>query len=42
MNQRCNSEQQKDLADIFRLVETYPRLRDLLPEPIKIQGFNKK
>jgi hypothetical protein len=33
--QRRKSKRQKDLADIFRLVETYPHLKDLLPETIK-------
>ncbi|MDI6793232.1 MAG: hypothetical protein QME81_10255 [bacterium] len=33
--QRRKSKRQKDLADIFRLVETYPHLKDLLPESIK-------
>jgi hypothetical protein len=32
--QRRPSKRQKDLADIFRLVETHPALRDLLPESI--------
>lgn len=34
-NQRRKSKKQKDLADIFRLVEEYPRLKELLPESIK-------
>ena len=29
------SKRQKDLADIFRLVESYPNLHDLLPDSIK-------
>ena len=29
------SKRQKDLADIMRLVESYPQLNDLLPEHIK-------
>ena len=29
------SKRQKDLADIFRLVEAYPNLHDLLPDSIK-------
>ena len=29
------SKRQKDLADIFRLVEAYPNLHDLLPHSIK-------
>jgi hypothetical protein len=33
--QRRKSKRQKDLADIFRLVETYPQLKDLLPESLK-------
>jgi hypothetical protein len=33
--QRRSSKRQKDLADIFRLVETYPNLSGLLPESIK-------
>ena len=33
--QRRMSKRQKDLADIFRLVESYPHLKDLLPESIK-------
>ena len=32
---RRKSKRQKDLADILRLIETYPRLNDLLPEPVK-------
>jgi hypothetical protein len=35
--QRRKSKRQKDLADIFRLVETYPNLKDLLPDPIKTE-----
>jgi len=31
---RRKSRRQKDLADIFRLVETYPHLKDLLPKSI--------
>lgn len=34
---RRQSKRQKDLADIFRLVEEYPHLKDLLPESIKIR-----
>ena len=34
-DQRRKSKRQKDLADIFRLVESYPNLKDLLPESIK-------
>ena len=33
--QRRPSKRQKDLADIFRLVEAYSHLKDLLPESIK-------
>jgi len=33
--QRPMSKRQKDLADIFRLVEAYPHLKDMLPESIK-------
>ncbi|MCH8981106.1 hypothetical protein IH922_03700 [candidate division KSB1 bacterium] len=32
---RRKSKRQKDLADIFRLVETYSHLQDLLPDSIK-------
>ncbi len=32
---RRKSKRQKDLADIFRLVEEYPHLKDLLPESLK-------
>jgi len=32
---RRMSKRQKDLADIFRLVESYPHLKDLLPESLK-------
>jgi len=35
--QRRQSKRQKDLADIFRLVEEYPHLKDLLPEFIRIK-----
>lgn len=35
--QRRQSKRQKDLADIFRLVEEYPHLKDLLPESIRIK-----
>jgi predicted AlkP superfamily phosphohydrolase/phosphomutase len=35
--QRRKSKRQKDLADIFRLVESYPRLKDLLPESLKTE-----
>jgi len=33
--ERRKSKRQKDLADIMRLVETHPRLHDVLPEEIK-------
>ncbi len=33
--QRRKSKRHKDLADISRLVEAYPHLRDMLPESIK-------
>jgi len=32
---RRPSKRQKDLADIFRLIESFPRLKKLLPEPIR-------
>ena len=32
---RRMSKRQKDLADIFRLVESYPHLKNLLPESLK-------
>lgn len=35
--QRRMSKRQKDLADIFRLVESYPHLKDLLPESLKAE-----
>ena len=34
-NQRRQSKRQKDLADIFRLVEAHPHLNNLLPNSIK-------
>ena len=34
--QRRGSKRQKDLADIFRLVESYPELKEKLPENIKV------
>ncbi|MBM3324499.1 MAG: nucleotidyl transferase AbiEii/AbiGii toxin family protein [Calditrichaeota bacterium] len=37
--QRRRSKRQKDLADIFRIVESYPELRDLLPENIRNMEF---
>ncbi len=33
--QRRGSKRQKDLADIFRLVEAYPGLKELLPESLR-------
>ena len=36
--ERRRSKRQKDLADIFRLVESYPHLNDLLPSSIKNEG----
>lgn len=36
--QRRKSKRQKDLADIFRLIETYPNLKDLLPEALKTES----
>ena len=33
--QRRKSKRQKDLADIIRLIETYPHLVDQLPDPIR-------
>lgn len=35
--QRRKSKRLKDLADIFRLIETYPHLKDLLPESLKTE-----
>lgn len=35
--ERRPSKRQKDLADIFRLVEAYPHLEDMLPASIRIQ-----
>ena len=37
--QRRKSKRQKDLADIFRLVEAYPRLKEKLPESLKNVEF---
>ncbi|MBW8051194.1 MAG: hypothetical protein FVQ77_12805 [Cytophagales bacterium] len=34
-DQSRKSKRQKDLADIFRLVEAYPHLKELLPDSIK-------
>ena len=33
--ERRKSKRQKDLADIFRLIEAFPQQKDLLPESIK-------
>lgn len=33
--QRRGSKRQKDLADIFRILESYPKLKNKLPESIK-------
>lgn len=33
--QRRESKRMKDLADILRLIETYPNLKELLPDSIK-------
>lgn len=33
--QRRGSKRQKDLADIFRIIESYPKLKNELPESIK-------
>jgi hypothetical protein len=40
-DQRRASKRQKDLTDIFRLIETYPNLKTLLPETMmrKIKSF---
>jgi hypothetical protein len=35
--QRRKSKRQKDLADIFRLIEAYPHLKELLPESLKTE-----
>ncbi|MFH0813409.1 MAG: hypothetical protein V2A69_11320 [Pseudomonadota bacterium] len=35
--QRRKSKRQKDLADIFRLIESYPHLQDILPESLKTE-----
>ena len=37
--ERRKSKRQKDLADIFRLVESYPDLKELLPESIRNTKF---
>jgi hypothetical protein len=33
--ERRGSKRQKDLADVARLIEAYPRLKDLVPEDIQ-------
>jgi len=33
--QRRKSKRQKDLADIIRLIETYPHLVNQLPDPMR-------
>jgi len=33
--QRRGSKRQKDLADILRIIESYPNLKNELPETIK-------
>ncbi len=35
--QRRQSKQQKDLDDLFRLVEEYPHLKDLLPKLLELE-----
>ena len=37
--QKRKSKRQKDLADIYRLVEAYSHLKDLLPESLKNAEF---
>jgi len=37
--ERRPSKRQKDLADIYRLVEAHPHLQKLLPESIKLEGI---
>jgi len=37
--ERRPSNRQKDLADIYRLVEAHPHLQKLLPESIKLEGI---
>ena len=34
--ERRASKRQKDLADIFRIIEKYPTLKKLLPKKIKV------
>ena len=38
--QRRGSKRQKDLADIMRIIESFPKLKSKLPEPI-IERINK-
>ena len=38
--QRRSSKRQKDLADIMRIIESFPKLKSKLPEPI-IERINK-
>lgn len=38
--QRRASKRQKDLADIFRIIEEYPTLKKLLPGPMKDIDLN--
>ncbi len=38
-SERRPSKRQKDLADIYRLVEAYPHLHKLIPESIKLEGI---
>ena len=38
-SERRPSKRQKDLADIYRLVETHPHLQKLLPESIRLEGI---
>ena len=37
--ERRKSKRQKDLADIFRLIEKYPELQPLLPQSLKDKEF---
>jgi len=37
--ERRNSKRQKDLADIFRIIEKYPELKKLIPDSMKHIGF---
>jgi hypothetical protein len=38
--QRRGSKRQKDLADIMRIIESFPELKSILPESI-IENINK-